>query len=100
MKLLAQILQNLYQKQGIIINKNFQILPLAKSEKDFSTYMPHDRKSVILRRSIIVKMRNDPYDMPKYNCKLKDVNMNNSRHLMHRNQHMSSLRWETGLREY
>jgi len=49
-------------------------LPIHKKDKDYSLYMPHDKKSIILRKSIMVKMRNDPYDLPKYNSKLKDSN--------------------------
>ncbi|CAI2369425.1 unnamed protein product [Moneuplotes crassus] len=80
--------------------RNFQILPICKNSKDYSFYLPHDKKSILLRKSIKVKVRNDPYDLPKYTSKLKDKNVNNSRHLMHSCQHMSSLKWEAGLRDY
>ena len=59
--------------------------------------MPHDKESILKRKVIKVKLRDD---MPKYNSKLKDKNWNNARHLMHNNQKMSTLKWEAGLRDY
>jgi hypothetical protein len=90
----------LISKNRVHHSKKFQVLPLNKNEKDYSTYMPHDKQSVVLKKSINVKVRNDPYDMPNYESKLCDKNLNNSRHLMHGSQHMSSLKWEFGLRDY
>jgi len=83
-----------------IHKKDFNILPIRKKDKDFSPYMPHDKKSIICRKSIFIKDRNNPYDLPKYDSKLNDSNCNNMRHLMHKSQHMSTLKWEAGLRDY
>jgi hypothetical protein len=90
----------LLRKTDIFTNKNFEVLPLPKYEKDYTTYMPHDKHSILLRKSVKLRVRNDPYDMPGYDSTLKDKNLNNSRHLMHGCQHMSTLKWETGLRDY
>lgn len=46
--------------------RKFIILPISKNEKDYSTYMPHDKHSILAKKSIMVKVRNDPYDLPKY----------------------------------
>ena len=46
-KMLASISKNRYHH-----SKKFQVLPINKNDKDFSTYMPHDKESVMLRKSI------------------------------------------------
>lgn len=62
--------------------------------------MPHDKISILKRKVVKVKMQNDPLDFPKYDSKLKDKNWNNARHLMSGCQKLSTIKWETGLRDY
>lgn len=59
------------RKHGIITKIILEFYLFQNKDKDSIDYMPHDKESILKRKVIKVKLRDD---MPKYNSKLKDKN--------------------------